>query len=140
MRDLAYRALGARDMLARQKLRDPTVEEIAHEIGAEPSAVAAAMEAIATPVSLYESVYNDGEDSIYVIDQLFDRGESDEGWVEDLSLREALKRLSPRERSIIEMRFYHGKTQMEIASEIGISQAQVSRLEKGAIEHIRKQF
>lgn len=140
MRDLAYRALSARDTLSRTLLRDPTVEEIAAEIGAEPSAVAAAMEAIATPVSLYESVYNDGEDSIYVIDQLSDRAESDESWVEDLSLREALKRLSPRERSIIEMRFYHGKTQMEIAAEIGISQAQVSRLEKGAIEHIRKQF
>ena len=140
MRDLAYRALGARETLAAHLLRDPTVEEIARELGEEKEAVSAAMEAIATPVSLYESVYNDGEDSIYVIDQLFDRDGSDESWVEDIALREALKRLAPRERSIIEMRFYHGKTQMEIAAEIGISQAQVSRLEKGAIEHIRRQF
>lgn len=140
MRDLAYRALSARDTLARSLLRDPTVEEIAHALGEDKGAVSAAMEAIATPVSLYESVYNDGEDSIYVIDQLSDGDGSDESWVEDIALREAMKRLSARERSIIEMRFYHGKTQMEIAAEIGISQAQVSRLEKGAIEHIRKYF
>ena len=138
MRDLAYRALQAREILARRTMRDPTVEEIAAELGEEKKAVAAAMEAIVEPVSLYESVYNDGEDSIYVIDQLCDREDGDTSWVEDIALREAMKRLSPRERSIIDMRFFRGRTQMEIAAEIGISQAQVSRLEKSAIEHIRK--
>lgn len=138
MRDLAYRALQARELLARRTMRDPTLEEIAAELGEEKKAVAAAMEAIVEPVSLYESVYNDGEDSIYVIDQLCDREDGDTSWVEDIALREAMKRLSPRERSIIDMRFFRGRTQMEIAAEIGISQAQVSRLEKSAIEHIRK--
>lgn len=139
-RDLAYRALQARDKLARTSLRDPTVEEIARELGEEKTVVAAAMEAIVEPVSLYESVYNDGEDSIYVIDQLCDRENSDETWIEDIALREAMKHLGERERAIIEMRFYRGKTQMEIATEIGISQAQVSRLEKTALERIRKQL
>lgn len=140
MRDMAYRALQARDKLARDSLRDPTVEEIAKEMGEEKSAVSAAMEAIVEPVSLYESVYNDGEDSIYVIDQLCDRENTDESWIEDIALREAMKRLGARERAIIEMRFYRGKTQMEIAAEIGISQAQVSRLEKTALERIKKQL
>ena len=138
MRDLAYRALQARDQLARASQRDPSVEEIARVLGEEQRSVAAAMEAIVEPVSLYESVYNDGEDSIYVIDQLCDRDNSDEAWIEDIALREAMKRLGERERAIIEMRFYRGKTQMEIAAEIGISQAQVSRLEKTALERIRK--
>ena len=140
MRDLAYRALGARDILVRRLMRDPTVEEIAAELGEPRENVSAAMEAIAQPVSLYESVYNDGEDSIYVIDQLCDREGSEESWVEDIALREAMKKLNPRERAIIEMRFYRGRTQMEIAAEIGISQAQVSRLEKNAIDRIRRQF
>lgn len=140
MRDMAYRALQARDKLARNSLRDPTVEEIAKEMGEEKSAVSAAMEAIVEPVSLYESVYNDGEDSIYVIDQLCDRESTDESWIEDIALREAMKRLGAREKAIIEMRFYRGKTQMEIAAEIGISQAQVSRLEKTALERIKKQL
>ena len=140
MRDLAYRALQARDKLARISLRDPSVEEIARELGEEKGAVSAAMEAIVEPVSLYESVYNDGEDSIYVIDQLCDRESNDETWIEDIALREAMKRLGARERAIIEMRFYRGKTQMEIAAEIGISQAQVSRLEKNALERIRRQL
>lgn len=138
MRDLAYRALQTRELLARRSMRDPGVEEIARELDEDKKAVAAAMEAIVEPVSLYESVYNDGEDSIYVIDQLCDREDSDDAWVEDIALREAMKRLTPRERSIIDMRFFRGRTQMEIAAEIGISQAQVSRLEKSAIEHIRK--
>lgn len=140
MRDLAYRALQARDTLARGALRDPTVEEIARELGEDKKAVAAAMEAIVEPVSLYESVYNDGEDSIYVIDQLCDRENSDENWIEDIALRDAMKHLGARERAIVEMRFYRGKTQMEIAAEIGISQAQVSRLEKTALERIRRQL
>ncbi len=140
VRDLAYRALSAREALARQMERDPTVEEIAAHIGEKKEPVARAMEAIVEPISLYESVYNDGEDSIYVIDQLSDGQDSEEAWVEEISLRDAMKKLGERERSIIVMRFYKGKTQMEIAEEIGISQAQVSRLEKSAIEKIRKDF
>ena len=96
------------------------------------------MEAIVEPVSLFDSVFGDGEDSMYVIDKLADESESDESWVENISLREAMKKLNEREMGIIERRFYKGKTQMEIAAEIGISQAQVSRLEKGAIEKLRK--
>ena len=139
-RDLAYRALQARDSLSRRLLRDPTAEEIAAELGEDVQVVSGAMEAIVEPVSLYESVYNDGEDSLYVIDQLCDRENSEESWIEDIALREAMKKLTARERAIIEMRFYRGRTQMEIASEIGISQAQVSRLEKNAIDRIRRQF
>ena len=99
-----------------------------------------AIEAIVEPVSLYEPVYNDGGDSIYVIDQVSDTSESDEAWLENIALKEAMKKLSDREKKIIQMRFYKGKTQMEIADEIGISQAQVSRLEKGALDRIRKQM
>ena len=140
MRDLAYRALTARDALTARLLREPTVDEIALELGEKRADVSAAMEAIVEPVSLYEAVYNDGDDSVYVIDQLCDRDAGDEAWVEDIALREAMKKLTPREHKIIEMRFYRGRTQMEIAAEIGISQAQVSRLEKNAIERIRKCF
>ena len=140
MRDLAYRALGTREELLRRTGREAGVEEIAAAMGEDKRAVAAAMEAIVEPVSLYDSVYNDGEDSVYVIDQLYDRDNSDENWIEGLALREAMKKLTPRERHIIELRFYRGKTQMEIASEIGISQAQISRLEKNALERIRRQM
>ena len=123
-----------------RKLKGYSQEQIAEKIGEKKEAVSRALEAIVEPVSIYESVYNDGEDSIYVIDQLRDPESSDESWIEDITLKQALERLGERERSIIRMRFYAGKTQMEIAEEIGISQAQVSRLEKSAIERIRKQF
>ena len=140
LRDLAYRALQAREALTRQTGREPSVDAIAEAIGEPRESVAAAMDAIVEPVSLYDSVYNDGEDSVYVIDQLRDTGDTDENWIESITLKEAMKTLSERERKIINMRFYRGKTQMEIAEEIGISQAQVSRLEKGAIERIRRSF
>ncbi|MBR6677048.1 MAG: RNA polymerase sporulation sigma factor SigG [Clostridia bacterium] len=140
VRDLAYRALQARERLQGKDARDPTVEDIAKELSEKPEAVAAAIEAIAEPMSLYDPVYSDGGDSIYVMDQISDDGEGDEAWLEDIALREALKTLGERERAIINMRFFKGKTQMEIAREIGISQAQVSRLEKGALEHIKKQM
>ncbi len=140
MRDLAYRALGAREELAAGSSREPTVEEIAGKLGERVSAVSAALEAIAPAVSLYDSVYNDGEDSVYVIDQISDRDVSDEIWVENIALKEAIAALADRERDIIRMRFYRGKTQMEIAEEIGISQAQVSRLEKSAIGEIRRRM
>ena len=137
VRDLAYRSLQARDALTHAKGTEPSVEEIAALMGEDVKAVAHALEAIVEPVSLYDSVYNDGEDSVFVIDQLVG-GETDEDWVEDISLKEAMRRLGERERHILTMRFYKGKTQMEIAEEIGISQAQVSRLEKGALEKVKR--
>ncbi len=138
MRDLAYRALQVREEVARREGRDAGVAEIACALGEQERAVSAALEAIVDPMSLYDSVYNDGEDSVYVIDQLGTDEQSDEGWVESLTLREALGKLSERERGILARRFYKGRTQMEIAQEIGISQAQVSRLEKAAIAKMRK--
>lgn len=138
VRDLAYRALQVREEILKKTGSEPPVEKIAEALGENKKAVAAAMEAIVEPVSLYDSVYNDGEDSVYVIDQVKDTEDTDDNWVENLSLQAAIEKLSPREKKIIAMRFYNGKTQMEIADMIGISQAQVSRLEKGALEHIRK--
>lgn len=138
MRDLAYRALQAKEEISRTEQREATVTEISSKLGVSEKSVSSALEAIVEPISLFDSVYGDEEDSVYVIDKLADEGETDEIWVENISLKEAMKRLSPREMNIIEHRFYKGKTQMEIASEIGISQAQVSRLEKGAIDKLRK--
>jgi RNA polymerase sporulation-specific sigma factor len=137
-RDLAYRALQAKEEISRVKQRDATLGEIAEALEVTERAVSEAMEAISQPISIYDAVYGDGEDSVYVIDKLADEGESDESWVENLSLKEAMRRLSPREMNIIERRFYKGRTQMEIAAEIGISQAQVSRLEKAAVDKLRK--
>ena len=138
LRDLAYRALQVREALSGKNQRDPTVAEIARELGEEERSVEAALEAIVEPISIYESVYGEGEDSMFVIDQLGDENESDERWVENISLKEAMKKLNERESGIIKLRYFRGKTQMEIAAEIGISQAQVSRLEKAAIEKLRK--
>ncbi len=140
MRDLAYKALQAREQLSKTLLREPTVEDIAKVVGEQEEAVSRAMEAIIEPVSLYDSVFNDGGDSIFVIDQISDHSVDDDIWLEDIALREAMKKLGKREKKIIDMRFFSGKTQMEIAEEIGISQAQVSRLEKGALEIIKKQI
>lgn len=140
IRDLAYHALSVREELIKEKEGEPTVEQIAERLGESKKSVLRAMEAIVAPISLYEPVYSENGDSIYVMDQLSDSNSSDELWLESIALREAMKTLSERERSIITMRFYKNKTQMEIADEIGISQAQVSRLEKGALERIRKQL
>ncbi len=138
MRDLAYKALSAKEEISRAEGREATVSEIAKKLDVSERSVSEAMEAIIEPVSLFDSVYGDGEDTVYVIDKLADENESDEAWVESISLKEALKKLTPREMNIIERRFYKGKTQMEISAEIGISQAQVSRIEKGAIDKLRK--
>jgi len=138
LRDLAYRSLQVREELLHEKESDPTVEEIANKMGEKKESVLRAMEAIIEPISLYEPVYNEGGDSIYVMDQLSDSNSSDEIWLENIVLREAMKKLNERERAIINMRYYQNKTQMEIADEIGISQAQVSRLEKGALERMKK--
>jgi RNA polymerase sporulation-specific sigma factor len=140
VRDTAYRSLQARETLEGKLEREPTVDEIARFIGEKKENVIRAMEAIVDPISLNEPVYSENGDSIYVIDQLSDTKDSDEMWLESMVLREAMKKLSERERTIINLRFYKNKTQMEIAEEIGISQAQVSRLEKGALERIRKQI
>lgn len=138
IRDLAYRALQVKEEISRTEQREGTIKEIAERLGESERAVGEAMEAIVEPVSLYESVYNDGEDSVYVIDKLTDDSNTGDDWVESITLKDALKKLNERELGIITRRFYKGKTQMEIADEIGISQAQVSRLEKGAIDKLRK--
>lgn len=140
LRDLAYRALQVREELVHEKESDPTIEEIASRLGEQKENVVRAMEAIIEPISLYDPVYSENGDSIYVLDQLSDTESSDEIWLENIVLREAMNKLTERERTIISMRYYKNKTQMEIAEEIGISQAQVSRLEKGALEHMRKQL
>ena len=138
IRDLAYRALKVREEISRTEQRDATTKEIAKRLGEDERAVSEAVEAIVEPISLYDSVYNDGEDGMYVIDQLADETQSDDILIENIALKEALKKLNEREKGIISRRFYRGKTQMEIAAEIGISQAQVSRLEKQAIDKLRK--
>lgn len=138
VRDLAYRALQIKEEVLCNEQRDATVAEIAEKLGVSERAVGEAMEAIVEPVSLYDSVYGDADDKMYVIDKLADESECDEVWIENMSLSEAMKRLNERELNIIKLRYYRGKTQMEIAEEIGISQAQVSRVEKGAIEKLRK--
>ena len=138
IRDLAYRALGAKEQIARAEQREATLSEIAKMLGASERDVGEAMEAIVEPVSIFDSVFGDGEDAMYVIDKLADESDTADTWVENISLGEALGKLNKREYGIIERRFYKGRTQMEIAEEIGISQAQVSRLEKSAIEKLRK--
>ena len=140
VRDLAYRALQAKEDLIKLRESEPTVDDIAKHLGEEKEAVVRAMEAIIEPISLYEPVFNEGGDSIYVMDQISDTNSSDEIWLENIALKQAMKCLDERERTIINLRYYKNKTQMEIAEEIGISQAQVSRLEKGALEHMRRQI
>ena len=137
LRDIAYKAIYAKENYIRQNLKEPTMEEIATEIGIEKEMIVYALDAIQSPVSLYEPVYSEGGDTLYVMDQISDRKNKEEHWLENLSLKEAMNRLGSRERHIIEMRFYEGKTQMEVADEIGISQAQVSRLEKNALKTMR---
>lgn len=138
MRDTAYRVLQARDRLMAQGQREPTVEQIAGELDIPREEVVFAMDAIVDPVSLYEPVYSDSGDTLCVMDQLSDRRGTDEDWTDRIALKDALRRLDERERRILSLRFYEGKTQMEVSAEVGISQAQVSRLEKGAINTIRK--
>ena len=138
VRDLAYRALGVKEEIARNLGKEATVTEIAESLGVSERAVSEAMEAIVEPISLFDSVYGEGEDTMYVIDKLADEEGGADAWTESIGLRDALSHLGERELNIIRLRFYKGKTQMEIASEVGISQAQVSRLEKGAIEKLRK--
>ena len=137
MRDTAYKAIYAREGYVKKHLKEPTITEIASEIGIAREEIVQAMDAIQTPMSLYDPVYTEGGDTLYVMDQISDRKNREENWVESIALSEAVKKLSDRERHIIELRFYEGKTQMEVAAEVGISQAQVSRLEKNALKVLK---
>jgi len=136
LRDTAYRAMQAKETLTTQNLREPTIEEIAQAMGAKKEDVVMALEAIVEPLSLYDPVYSDGGDPIYVMDQIGDRNDDTE-WLDELLLRQAIDELSDREKRILSMRFLNGLTQVEVAKEIGISQAQVSRVEKGALKRIK---
>lgn len=137
LRDTAYKAIHARELLMKQNLQEPTIPEIAAETGLTKEEIVFALDAIQSPVSLYEPVYTDGGDTLYVMDQISDKKSREETWVEELSLSDAMKRLGEREHYIIQLRFFQGKTQMEVAEEIQISQAQVSRLEKSALKNMR---
>ena len=137
LRDIAYRAIYAKETYMKTNLREPTIAEIASEIGINKEMIVYAMDAIQNPVSLFEPVYTEGGDTLYVMDQISDKKNREENWVEQLSLSEAMKRLPVRERRIIDMRFFEGKTQTEVAGEVGISQAQVSRLEKNALKAMK---
>ncbi len=138
LRDTAYHILQTREQFAREHQREPTTEEIAKLMDLKREEVIIALEAVSDPVSLYEPLYSDSGDTVCVMDQVKDERNTDERWLEHLALKDAMKRLSDREREIIRLRFYQGKTQMEVSQEVGISQAQVSRLEKGAIQTLRK--
>ena len=139
MRDTAYKALSAKERLTAERSREPTASEIASELGVPKEEVVLALESIVDPVSLFEPVYSEGSDAIYVMDQVSD-GSSDDNWLNEFIIKDAITSLPERERRIIALRFLDGKTQMEVAREIGISQAQVSRLEKGALERIKSEL
>ena len=138
LRDIAYKALKARDQLSEKLGREPNVNELAEALHLPREDVVFALEAIQDPVSLFEPVFNDGGDSLYIMDQITNERKPDNGWLYEIGVQDAMSRLNERERHILKLRFYQGRTQMEVASEIGISQAQVSRLEKNALVHMRK--
>ncbi|MBQ8752227.1 MAG: RNA polymerase sporulation sigma factor SigG [Clostridia bacterium] len=139
MRDIAYRAMQMKELLLAENHREPTVEEIARRLELPREEVVVALEAIVDPVSLYEPIYNDGGDTIYVMDQVGDHND-DRNWLEEIALKDAIAALSEREKKILRLRFFKGMTQVEVSGEIGISQAQVSRLEKGALDKIKKEL
>jgi RNA polymerase sporulation-specific sigma factor len=139
LRDLAYRAMQAKEKLINEKSREPTVEEIAKEIESKREDVVLALEAISEPLSLYEPVFSESGDTIYVMDQIGDNND-DNNWLDEIALKEAIENLGQREKKILNLRFFQGKTQVEVAQEIGISQAQVSRLEKGALNKIKRKI
>ncbi len=140
LRDTAYKALKAREELIRENSSEPSVDMVAEKLDLPMSEVAIALEAISEPMSLCDPVYEDGDDTIYLVDQVSDNKDSEEKWVENINLKDALSKLDEREKEIISLRYFIGKTQMEVSEEIGISQAQVSRLEKNAIKEIKKAF
>jgi len=138
LRDTAYKALQARDRLATELGREPNITELAKHMDLPREDIVQALEAIQDPVSLFEPVFNDGGDAVFVMDQVKNEKDADDSWLEGISIKEAMRRLSDRERRILKMRFFEGRTQMEVAGEVGISQAQVSRLEKSALSMMRK--
>ena len=140
IRDLAYKAMQIKERLTKERGKEPNIEEIAKELGVEKEEIAFSFDAIQDPVSLQEPVYNDGSESIYLMDQVKDSKNTDELWAEKITIANAMKKLNEKEKMIVTKRFFDGRTQMEVADEIGISQAQVSRLEKSAIEHIKKLY
>lgn len=138
LKDIAYKAIYAREQISREQSKDPTVSEIAEKIGISKEEIVEALDAIQNPVSLYEPVYNEGGDTLYVMDQISDKKSKEELWVEKISLNDAIKRLPIKEKKVIDLRFFKGRTQIEVANELAISQAQVSRLEKNAISSMKK--
>ncbi len=140
VRDLAYKVLQVKEKILKENGKEPTIEDIAKALDVEKEEIVNSLDAIQDPVSLQEPVYNDGADSLYIMDQVRDKKNTDEIWTENLTMNEALKKLNEKEKMIIDKRFFLGRTQMEVAEEIGISQAQVSRLEKTALEHMRRLY
>lgn len=138
LRDTAYKALQVRDSLVNRNSREPSIVEISEEMGIPKEEIVFALDAIQDPISLFEPIYNDGGDPIFVMDQISDDKNKDEKWIQGISIKEAMQKLNDREKRILNLRFFKGKTQMEVANEIGISQAQVSRLEKAALKQMRK--
>ncbi len=140
MRDLAYKALQVKEKLTKENEKEPTIEDISKELGIDKEEIVVSLDAIQDPISLQEPIYNEGSESIYVMDQIKDQKNTDELWAENITIEEAMKKLNNREKTIISKRFFDGRTQMEVADEIGISQAQVSRIEKSAINRIKKMY
>lgn len=138
LKDTAYKALYIKEKLTNENSREPTIKEIAKQLELSEEEVVFALDAIADPVSLFEPIYHDGGEAIYVMDQVRDEKSSDDSWLENIAISEAMKHLGEREKHIVDLRFFRGRTQMEVAEEIGISQAQVSRLEKSALKQMRK--
>ena len=138
IRDLAYKTLSVKERLLKENQKEPTIEEIAKELEVEPEEIAFSLDAIAEPISLQEPIYGDGTENLYIMDQVKDNKNTDELWAENITIMEAMKKLNDKEKMIVNKRFFEGRTQVEVADEIGISQAQVSRIEKSAIEHIRR--
>ena len=138
MRDIAYKAIYAKESIMKRSIKEPSIGDIAQAIGVDREDVVTALDAVQSPMSLYEPVCSDGADALYVMDHICDKKNREENWIEEISVNEAIKKLGNRERNIIDLRFFEGKTQIEVADEIGISQAQVSRLEKNALKFMRK--
>ena len=137
---MAYKAIQFKEKYIKENNKEPSIEEIAKELGVEKEEIAFSFDAIQDPISLQEPVYNDGAESIYVMDQVKDPKNTDELWAENMTMMQAMEKLNEKERNIITRRYFDGRTQMEVADEIGISQAQVSRLEKSAIDHIKRMY
>lgn len=138
LKDIAYKALQVRERLVRNNAKEPTVSEIANELELEVEDVVMALDAIQDPISLFDPVYQDNGDAIFVMDQVQDKKDTDENWLQEIALKEAIKKLNSREKLVLDLRFYKGRTQIEVADEIGISQAQVSRIEKNALKNMKK--